>query len=700
MMRYLLNCMKFLLFFIFVSGSMAQASPTLSGNLSATTPALSAKASGNSNSVIAQSQPQTTDSPIGVLESNLIELKRGLFKDAVSALEAGELDNFAALKAQSTDYILYPYLEYYDLRNRLSSSSDDELIQFIDTYDTMPLSYRLRTQWLYRLAEDKRWDQYLKVYKGQGGAKLECAHLEARLSTDKSTEVLKSVIRATKKLWLTGKKAPAECDNVFEKFEKSKLLTGKVIWDRVALAMKEGNSKLANELSKKLSSRDRKKVDLWIKVHKNPRKYLTSKTLRKRDLVNRKIIVHGIKRLARRDAEDARHLWQKINRRRGFGRVELAEIDKYIALRSAYQRHPKAYKWLSAVRNKSVDDDVRYWRAMTALRNQDWKALKKRIAQLPKNEREEPKWQYWLARTSEKLNEKDTATQLFKEIATQTNYYGFMASDRLGVPYTFNKESLVRDEEAILEINKIPAIQRAHELYRVGLIDEARREWANATRKFKTDLLKQATILSHDWGWHHNAISTIAKTPHRQDYDIRFPTPYRELVFNNADNHGVDPSLIFGVARRESAFRENARSSVGALGLMQLMPGTARLESKRLGRKRPSINEILVAETNIFLGSSYLNRMLERFGGNQALATAAYNAGPRRVDSWIPKGEPVSSDIWVDTLPFKETREYVRAVLAYSTIFDWKLDKKTTLISSRMSNEISKDSLAQLTKAN
>ena len=699
-MRYVLNCMKFFLFFIFVSGSLVQANTALSGNLSATDPVLSSANSALDSANEAESADPGKSSPMAVLENNLSELKRGLFKDAIAALESGDLDNFATLKAQSTDYILYPYLEYYDIRNRLSSTSDDELMAFINTYDTTPLSYRLRTQWLYRLAEDKRWDQYLKVYKGQGGAKLECAHLEARLSTDKSKSTLKAVLRATKKIWLTDKKTPAECELVFSKLENSDLLTGKLIWDRIALAMKKGNTKLAKQLSKKLSSRDRKKVDLWIKVHKNPKKYLTSKSLRTKGLVNRKIIVHGIKRLARRDAEDAKNLWNKINRRRGFGRVELAEIDKYIALRSAYQRHPKAYQWLGKLRKKVIDDDVRYWRAMTALRNQDWKALKKSIDRLPSNEKDEPKWQYWLARANDKLNDKKTAEELFREIAKQTNYYGFLASDRLGIPYTFNKESLIRDDQVIREIAEIPGVQRAYELYRVGLNDEARSEWNRATRSFKTERLKQATILSHDWGWHHNAITTIAKTPHRQDYDIRFPTPYRELIFDNADNHGLDPSLIYGVARRESAFRVNARSTVGALGLMQLMPGTARLESKKLGRKRPSQDDILVAENNIFLGSSYLNRMLERFGGNQALATAAYNAGPRRVDAWIPKGEPVSSDIWVDTLPFKETREYVRAVLAYSTIFDWKLDKKTTLISARMSTEISKDSLAQLTKAN
>jgi len=694
-MRYLNNCIKYIPIFLcslavylpFIDGVRAENvhSPEATGNLLAS-------ATANAN--------LSASSQIALLESNLTELKRALFRDAVEALENGDLDTFATLKNQSTDYILYPYLEYFDLRNRLSSASDEELMTFIEAYKETPLSYRIRTQWLYRLAEDQRWDQYLKVYKQQGGAKLRCAYQHARLATNNSKKTYRAVMKATAHLWKVGSEQPKECEYIFSKFEKSKYLTTPLIWERIDNAMEKGNTKLATEVSKKLGSRDRKAIELWVNVHKNPAKYLESKQLRKSSLVNRKIIVHGTKRLARRNAEQARELWGKLQHKRGFGKEQLGEMQRYIALRSSYQRHPNAYVWLNEVEKQWVDDDVLYWRAMSALRLQDWKALEKSIDDLPAKEKDEPKWQYWQARTWDQLGKKEQAAELFKQIATQTNYYGFLASDRIGASYSFNLEPLPRDEKVIQEISQLPGIQRARELYLVDQQDDARREWAIATGKFDNERLKQAALLSHDWQWHHNAIMTVAQTPHRNDYNIRFPTPFRELVFNNANAHGLNPSLIFGIARRESAFRPNARSSVGALGLMQLMPGTARLESKLLGRNRPTYNEILDAENNILLGSSYLNRMLERFGGNHALAAAAYNAGPRRVDSWIPTTDPVSSDIWVDTLPFKETREYVRAVLAYSTIFDWKLEQKMTTVSSRINDVISKDALAALNSVN
>lgn len=694
-MRYFYNCMKYIPIFLLtasvylstINGARADNAPT-------------AKFTGNVVASATTGANLNASAKIALLESNLTDLKRALFRDAVEALENGDLDTFATLKAQSADYILYPYLDYFDLRNRLSSASDEELIAFIDTYKDTPLSYRIRTQWLYRLAEDQRWEQYLKVYKQQGGTKLRCAYHHARLATDKSKKTYRSVMKATANIWKAGSEQPKECEYLISKFEKSKYLTTPIIWERIENAMEKGNTSLAIEASKKLGRRDRKAVELWVNVHKNPRKYLQSKQLRRSTLVNRKIIVHGTKRLARRNAEEARALWGKLQHKRGFGKEQLGEMQRYIALRSSYQRHPNAYDWLQEVDKQWVDEDVLYWRAMSALRLQDWKALEKSIDELPTKEKEEPKWQYWQARTWEQLGKNEQAAELFKKVATQTNYYGFLASDRIGVSYSFNLEPLPRDENVIQEIAQIPAVKRARELYLVDQQDDARREWAVATRKFDSEKLKQAALLSHDWGWHHNAIMTVAQTPHRGDYNIRFPTPFRELVFSNANAHGMDPSLIFGVARRESAFRPNARSSVGALGLMQLMPGTARLESKLLGRQRPTYSEILDAGNNILLGSSYLNRMLERFGGNQALATAAYNAGPKRVDSWIPTTDPISSDIWVDTLPFKETREYVRAVLAYSTIFDWKLEQKITPISSRLNDVISKDALAALNSVN
>ena len=230
-----------------------------------------------------------------------------------------------------------------------------------------------------------------------------------------------------------------------------------------------------------------------------------------------------------------------------------------------------------------------------------------------------------------------------------------------------------------------PGVQRAQELYALDRITEARREWDRVITKLDEELIKLAAVMAHDWQWYDNAILTVAKTSHRKDLHLRFPTPYKDLIFQTAENYGIDPEWIYGVTRRESAFNMYARSSAGALGLMQILPSTARMQSKSLGMARPSHEDLLESERNILLGASYLNKMLERFSGNQVLATAAYNAGPNRVSKWLPKeGDKVSADIWVDTIPYKETREYVRAVMAYAIIFEWKLNQTVTPLYKRM----------------
>jgi len=691
MVRYITNCLNSFLFLVFCA--------TADGNVSGVDAAKPGVNSGTASTTLATNSAvinsELTDGAQTSVDDSALKRQRDLYLDAMAALDKGDLAAFDTLRDENKNYVLYPYLAYYDLRNRLSSATDDEINDFMERYQHTPLSYRVRTQWLYRLAEDERWDTYLSVYRQQGGAKLRCSYFRATLHTDRSARTLKKVLKQVEKIWLVGKKQPKECDPLFERLTKSSLMTSQLIWKRIELAMKAGNTALATELATAFGRRDKKAVSRWVSVHENPEKGLKAKGLKKNTLVTRKIVLHGIKRLARQDAEKAKSLWRKLSRRYGFNYDEKMRMKRFLALRSTYQQHPDALAGLMNIKGKWVDDKVRKWRALTALRLQDWKVLNKSIKGLTSEEKKEVKWRYWLARSEEKLGNQKPALALFEGVALETNYYGFLAADRLGKPYTFNLEPLVRDESGLKEIADLPAVLRAKELFLLGEDINARREWNYGIRNFKETKLKQAAILAHQWGWHSNAILTIAKTSHRSDYDLRFPMPYRDLVFINAQTHGIDPSLIFGVARRESAFRTDARSSVGALGLMQLMPGTARMESRRLGRHKMSRKEILEADNNILLGSSYLNRMLERFGGNQALATAAYNAGPGRVDSWIPEAAPVSSDIWVDTLPFKETRSYVRAVLAYSTIFNWKLDEKITPLTARMYSVISKDALAE-----
>lgn len=612
------------------------------------------------------------------------EQERLQFQLALEALDNGADDVYQSLMELSKDYILYPYLVYYQLNGRLDSASDEEITSFIDNYKNTPLSNRLRWQWLYDLGEARDWSKYLSVYNGERSTKLRCYNFTARLSLDPSPQTKRKVLAEAEKLWLVGRNQPDACDPVFKKLEASPRITPRKLWQRIELAMKRGNVSLAKRLAQRFNRHDRRTVELWVSVYRNPEKGLKLRQLKKNTPIHREIVLQGIKRIAGRDARRARQIWRNVARKYTFSAEQRGLLSRKIALQAAYQRAPQALAWLKQVDPGYINRSVRLWRVRTALQEQQWPEVVEAIKALKPHEADDDKWRYWMARAREQLGETAEALGIFSELAESTNYYGFLAADRVGKKYHFNSQPIERDQAQIQQLQQLPQIQRARELYLLGRITDARREWNAVVNQFNEDKVLQAAVLAHEWEWYDNAILTVARTGQRRDLDLRFPTPFRDQVLLNAETYDLDPWLIYGVARRESAFNTDAHSSAGALGLMQLMPTTARYQSRLLGIDRPTRTELLTSEKNLFLGSAYLNTMLQRFNGNQVLATAAYNAGPNRIDLYIPKSTQVSADIWIDTLPIKETREYVRAVLAYSIIFNWKLEQTITPLKRRM----------------
>lgn len=617
-------------------------------------------------------------------KANNLDEQRRLFEQAIDALVTGQRDTFNELAERNSAYILYPYLEYYDLRDRLAEASETEVAKFINKYSDMPMSRRIRNRWLFDLAENSRWETYHKYYTGQRNIKLQCYYLYAQLQVDRSKHSLKSVLKQAQDLWLSGDRRPKECKPVFEKLVEHNRITPKMLWQRIELAMGKGDLVLAGELATPFNRRDKELVKLWQSVYRNPEKGLARRGMKRNHMIIRKIAYQAIRKIARSDADKALKLWSKSVRRYSFSAEQRRDMERYITLQAAYDNHPNAINWLKAVPKKYRNDKVRIMRVRLALKRENWQELVRAINDLKPQQKEDFQWRYWLARALEQLGKDAKAQENYADISTNTNYYGFLAADRIDKPYHFNSEPLPRDELSRNELMDLPAVQRTRELYLLGRVSDARSEWNSVISKLDADQLKIAALLVYEWEWYDNAIITVAKTGHLADLDLRFPTPFKDLVYMNAETYGLDPSWIYGVTRRESAFNSHARSSAGALGLMQLMPSTARYQSKKLGLSRPSVSDILSTEQNLLLGSAYLNYVLSKFSGNQVVATAAYNAGPNRVLRWLPKDGAVPADLWVDTLPYKETRKYVRAVMAYATIFDWKLKQKITPLRVRM----------------
>lgn len=614
------------------------------------------------------------------LAATSIEAQREIFQQAQRALELNQVDKFRQLLGEIEDYPIQPYLIHDALNRHIKRASTKTVSKFLERYSEFPFSYHIRDKWLSTLAERKDWKNYLSFFDNRDNTRLLCLSFQARLKLNEVENINEDI----RKVWLRGYSQPSECDTAFEYFIETYDNATEVIWLRIEKAFQARRPNLARFLSKKLSEPDQKVINLWYRAHQRPEQTLTKLLDAEDNLVTRKIIVHAVDRLARRDSLKARDTWQTIRGKFHFNQAQIDKLAQRIALSAAYQHQPEARELLIELAPELKNDRAYLWLARIQLRSQDWPGLSATIKQMPDHLSQENEWRYWLARSLEFQGYESESNRMMHTLASNSSYYGFLAADRTNLSYQIEQENVTLDNfdhELLLKNN--PHLLRARELFFLNRLVDAKREWFQALRKLDTTQIKQAATLASRWKWHDSAIKTVAKTSHRRDYSLRFPMPYQQEVMGHAASKSLDPSVIYGVMRRESLFDPLAKSRVGALGLMQLMPSTAEQVASSLGLKKLNQADILKVETNINLGTEYFRSVMNRFENNVSLAAAAYNAGPLNVKKWLPRDNILPADLWVETVPFKETRNYVQAVLAYATVFD-KTRGKDTLISSRM----------------
>jgi soluble lytic murein transglycosylase len=609
--------------------------------------------------------------------------QRDLFKQAEQALEADDSSRFKTLTGQLADYPVTPYLHYDAMRQRLSDASPSEVGDFLERHEDYPFHYHLLSQWLNLLAERGDWNNYLRFYDGRNETRFRCQALTARLETGKTQDINSEIAP----IWLSGYSQPEECDQPFEYFLDHADNAEDAIWQRIDKAFKARRSSLARYLGKKLDDTAKEAVDDWYRAHTGPEQWLQDMGSRKDTELQRTIILHALDRMAGIDSLKTRDMWKKIEPAYTFNTEQKKRIQQRLALAADYQHRPEAKAMLEELPVDLKNDNAHLWLARIHLRDEDWIGLIRTINAMPARLSKEAEWTYWLGRAYAEAGQEAKSRDILEKLANRSTYYGFLAADRSRMPYRIVQQQVTgkggADENTLL--GKNIHLLRARELFFLDRLIEARREWFQGIRKLNKDEIKQAAQMASSWKWHESAIKTVAKTGHLNDYTLRFPMPYQSQVMDNIKAHGLDAAVIYGVMRRESLFDPLAKSRVGALGLMQLMPSTARQVARALGLQKPGQSDILDIDNNIRLGTQYFKTVLDQFDNNVSLAAAAYNAGPKNVRKWLPDTEPMKADLWVETVPFKETRNYIQAVLAYATIFDRHLGQNV-LISSRMAD--------------
>ena len=591
---------------------------------------------------------------------------------AREALKKGRLSEYRRLKAQLQDYPLLPYLDYSEALKKLGDAS--VVADFLNQYDGSYLASRLRDKRLRWLGDKHRWGDFLRVYEAKSDKTLRCYYLRAKLSVEGVSE---SLVHDAREMWMSGSTQPKPCSPVFDQLYKYHKVSKALIWQRIGLAMEKGHISLAKFLAKKLPASERPWVAKWLKAHRKPKAVLSSALRWQDSLHRRQIILHALKRYSREDTPAAWALWKtQFLPRFNFSEEEISQLEDKLVLRAAWRHLPEALDWFSLIPAAGLSEEALEWRVRSAIRSGEWRLALEYLNELPESHQGDHEWTYWRGRTYENLNMAGSARSIFEDLSNETDYYGFLASDRLGIPYTFTNEPVV-DKAAAHRVEILaaqPAFQRIYELYKMGLVGQAYSEWRFEIRDMPKSQKRVAARLAYNWKWHFTAIVTTAQAKHFSDLDLRFPLLFERFITREAKRQNLSPSLVYGVIRRESAFRETAVSPAGALGLMQVMPATAKMMTKKLGMKRMNRKQMRQANNNIKLGAGYLRQVLNKYNGHEILATASYNAGPHRVKKWLPEDEVLPADIWIDTITFDETRKYVKAVLFYSTIFDWKLD--------------------------
>lgn len=606
--------------------------------------------------------------------------ERQQYLQAHKAIASNNMGEYRKLRAQLQDYPLLPYLEYDELIKRLHTLPKQDVSRFLTQYPDSFLSERLTHRWLRTLAQRERWSDYRHFYDTRlTDPELACLNLRARLATGDNT-----ALADVDTLWNVGKTQSKACDPVFAIWSKAGRMTPGIIWERHAKVVNAGDKNMTAYLSKLLPTEDRAYALLYQQVDANPKLLKQQAKFAKQSPKMQAVILHGLEKYARSDAKAALALWRGYDAQHLFDDEARLNLKYHIALRLLAQKHEADAHKLVATTPALSRVDLLEGLIRESLRKLEWKKVNELLARLPEDAKKTERWRYWQARTMEELHIKEingeTPTTIYASIAPTRSYYGFIAADKTGVNYHLLDRPVIFTEEQLTHVEHSPGIQRAREFYARGEFNAASREWFYSTRRMPSEQITIAGRLAERWGWYRYGIQAMVDANYWDDLEVRFPIVYKEHVAKAAKNTSVNPLFIFAITRQESAFMHDAKSSAGAMGLMQLLPSTAQETARRNGLSF-QVNDLLTPEKNIALGSQYLNQMLDSFGGNRILAAAAYNAGPGRVRQWL-KGtkSQLPYDVWIETIPFKETRGYVQNVLSFSVIYAYRLGETTQFI--------------------
>ena len=582
-------------------------------------------------------------------------------------------------------HLLEPLGAYWELRVRLESASPDEIRAFMSRWAGSYYEDRLRNDWLLLLGRSGDWDNFrreLAQYRMNDDREVQCYALLADSQGPRA-----SAAETLRPLWLGQKEADEGCASAARALLQREVLDVDTVWQRSRLGMESGRLRVATQAVAMLDKQWAVTVE---DIYANPARYLDDKltALRPR---TKELVTLALVRLAVKDYQEAAEQLGKLRWRTQLTDEERSWVWGVIGRQAALRLSPRALDYFNQAQERYLNDEMLAWKTRAALRSADWKQVQGAIAQMSEAQRRDPTWSYWQARAllaQQGPDHEAQARALLQRIAGGTGFYEQLAQEALGQATAVAPAPapLSLAEKAAAQRN--PGLQRALWAIANGLRSEGVREWNYQTNLHQRggmndrELLAAAELACQHQVW-DRCINTSERTKSEIDYSQRFPTPHREQVVKRAREVGLDPAYVYGLIRQESRFVTDARSGVGASGLMQVMPATAQWTAKRIGLSDYKPHQITERDTNILIGTAYLKLALDDFEGSMPMAAAAYNAGPGRPRVWR-NGPVLEAPVWIENIPFTETRDYVKKVIANTTHYAALLSGQPQRIGSRL----------------
>ncbi len=591
------------------------------------------------------------------------------FIAARKAFQAGKPTRLAVEIPRLEGHILESYALYYQLNLQLEKQDVDEdtVRKFLNRFQGSLLADKIRGVWLKKLGEEHQWELFAEEYPAlvNKDVELSCYSLQQRLYVNDSDALYDAF-----PIWFNAQDMPESCTPLFDSIIAAKFLTEEDVWRRLRMALVAGNVGVAKHINqylpKKQSLNERKlKSDA-----RNPLRYLGKNRNKIKTRADREVLLFAMLRLLRSGLDRAHAFWPKVRDR--FSHSEQSYFMAQLATRAAYKHDQRALGWFREAENistpVSLSDAQLEWKTRAALRAVDWAKVLESIEAMSAHGQRESAWRYWKARALKARGKTAKANAILAPLSTEHHFYGQLAEEELGAVVGALPKSYNFRVEEIEAVELLPGIQRALALYRLNLRIEGMREWIWAIRDFDDKHLLAAAEIARRNQVYDRAINTANKTVQLHDFNLRYLAPHREVMQSVLKQKELDEALVYGLIRQESRFINYAKSSAGAIGLMQLMPSTARWIAKRLGMRNYRKKLISQVNTNLMLGTYYLKHVLTLFDNQSLMASAAYNAGPSRARKWRGMTS-MEGAIYAETIPFNETRDYVKKVMSNSMYY-------------------------------